>query len=218
MNPSLSVGDRVGRLVILSAAEPYRRPSGVLVRRWNVRCDCRTEKTLNHHRLLAGTQSCGCIKIEQSKAMFTKHGEGAVHARTAEYRIWLTMKSRCNNPNVQRYDRYGGRGIKVCDRWELGENGKSGYECFIEDIGRRPSALHSLDRHPDNDGGYKPGNVRWATVDDQQKNKTGVHLVQIEGETFTLRQACTRLGIGYSAAKHRIGKGNTAEQALGLCS
>jgi hypothetical protein len=82
---------------------------------------------------------------------------------TREYRCWKAMKTRCLNPVHQCYDRYGGRGITVCDRW------LSSFESFIEDMGRCPEGL-TLERD-DNDKGYDPGNCRWATRRDQQRNR-----------------------------------------------
>ena len=75
------------------------------------------------------------------------------------------MISRCANPKVKCFERYGGRGIAVCDRW------RSSFENFLADMGKRPSDKHSIDRYPDNDGNYETGNVRWATAYDQNNNK-----------------------------------------------
>lgn len=76
---------------------------------------------------------------------------------------------RCYNPNNPDYRLYGGRGIRVCDRWRFGELGKSRYECFVGDMGIRPSLIHSIDRI-DVDGNYEPGNCRWATPKEQSIN------------------------------------------------
>lgn len=83
--------------------------------------------------------------------------------RTPEYTAWASMWQRCGNPKAQRYPTYGGRGITVCDRWMLFGN-------FLADMGKRPTAGHSLDR-VDNDGNYERGNCRWATRSEQQLNK-----------------------------------------------
>jgi hypothetical protein len=83
------------------------------------------------------------------------------------------MVQRCTNPNNKYYKNYGGRGIRVCDRWLMGENGKGGFECFftyvLALIGEPPPGM-TLDRYPDNDGNYEPGNVRWATRAEQRAN------------------------------------------------
>lgn len=84
--------------------------------------------------------------------------------------VWNAMLNRCGSPNNPAYARYGGRGIKVCERWQNGENGKSGLECFLQDMGPRPSRNYSLDRI-NNDLGYEPSNCRWTTRSIQQRNR-----------------------------------------------
>lgn len=80
------------------------------------------------------------------------------------YVSWTNMKTRCTNPDSSKYETYGGRGIKVCDRWMTFAN-------FLADVGERPSKEHTLDRYPNRDGDYEPGNVRWALQKDQCRNR-----------------------------------------------
>jgi hypothetical protein len=92
-----------------------------------------------------------------------RHGESRGIGRTVEYTAWQSMRYRCLNPRSKKYRLYGGRGITICERW-------SSYECFLADMGRRPSAEHSLDR-TDNDGNYELRNCRWATRSEQSRNR-----------------------------------------------
>ena len=153
-------GNRFGRLVA-------QWPVGYTKRRnvvWLNLCDCGNLKVIDAKNLQANrVKSCGCI--------YGAHGLWG----TPEYRIWGSLRQRCLNPNDKGYADYGGRGITVCERWDRFEN-------FIMDVGRRPSPEYSLDRI-DNDGNYEPGNVRWATADQQAANKgrKGVPHAAIEG-------------------------------------
>ncbi len=89
---------------------------------------------------------------------------------TPEYGIYRGMIQRCSDRKSKNWKDYGGRGIRVCDRWLHGENGKSGFACFLADVGLRPTPKHSIDRI-DNQGNYEAGNVRWATRRQQNNNK-----------------------------------------------
>lgn len=126
------------------------------------------------------------------------------------------MISRCENPNVKAYPSYGGRGVKVCDRWRHGEGTKHGVECFIEDMGLRPSPSHSLDRFPNVDGNYEPGNVRWEEKLAQANNKVRTRYVIYHGEKMSLCDAVRVAGsvIHREAAWVRIQHGWTVEKAV----
>lgn len=89
------------------------------------------------------------------------------------YGNWMGMIQRCYNPRSDSYYRYGGRGIKVCDRWLNGTEDLSGFDCFVLDMGPRPSKRHQIDRYPNNDGDYEPGNCRWATKKQQGWSEIG---------------------------------------------
>ena len=150
----LSIGDKVGLLTILEIIPGSR----TLKRTRQVKCLCDCGKTSyeNYHSVkYKYTKSCGCLRLNFMK----KHGLW----RTSEYRTWDGIKQRCLNANSKGYENYGGRGIKVCDRWMEFEN-------FILDMGNKPSKFHSIDRI-DNNGDYEPSNCRWATLKVQNSNK-----------------------------------------------
>lgn len=107
------------------------------------------------------------------------------------------MRARCNNPKHEYYALYGGRGIRVCDRW-------SDFVNFIADMGDRPGKGWSLDRYPDPNGNYEPGNVRWATIHDQQRNKRTNRILTFQGETMCEKDWATRLGIDHQTISARL--------------
>jgi hypothetical protein len=110
------------------------------------------------------------------------------------------MLQRCSNPNAKNYSRYGGRGISVCAEWA------ASFERFLSDVGPCPSSDHSIDRI-DNDGGYEPGNVRWATRVEQMRNTSRADLVTYQGRTQTLGQWAVETGIPRGTIWNRIRRG-----------
>src|SRR5215831_891937 len=127
---------------------------------WLCLCECGNYKTvLGRHLTTGNTQSCGCLKLSGNNF---QHGHNQAGAPTPTYRSWQKMRARCNNPRNNRFSLYGGRGIKVCRRWDSFEN-------FLADMGERPLGM-TLDRI-DPDGDYKPGNCRWATPTQQRANR-----------------------------------------------
>src|SRR5207249_3213873 len=135
-------------------------PKGKLTGLVEAQCECgKIFQTKRYYIATGHTKSCGCRRVIVGK-MRTTHGESG---GVVEYGIWAAMIRRTTNPNCEEWLRYGGRGIKVCERWMQ-------YEKFLSDMGRRPSARHSIDRI-NNDGNYEPGNVRWATPEEQVRNR-----------------------------------------------
>lgn len=107
---------------------------------------------------------------------------------TKEYTSWCGMKYRCYNPSCKKYKNYGGRGIKVCDRWI------SSFVAFYEDMGPRPSPQHSIERN-DVNGDYEPSNCRWATNREQANNRRSNHTITIGSDTKTITQWCEVYGV-----------------------
>jgi hypothetical protein len=150
------VGQRFGRLTVFSLHSINRHGHT----KWNVRCDCGTEKAVFGMALTSkNTSSCGCLQKELTIKRSIIHGM----TRTPTYRSWLAMRKRCVDPKSNRWMRYGGRGITVCKHW------KNSFENFVADMGIRPKGT-SIDRK-DNDGNYEPSNCRWATPFQQWDNR-----------------------------------------------
>lgn len=133
-------------------------------------CDCGTTDFITEsYSVRKGlTTSCGCIRLKMlaEGSVHRTHGEGAKGKWSPEYRAWTNMNSRCHNPNSTRYRTWGGRGIAVCAAW------RHDFPAFLAYAGRRPSNDHSIDRYPNPDGNYEPGNIRWANRDQQARNRS----------------------------------------------
>lgn len=127
-------------------------------------------------------------------------------SRAPEYTAWRNMKRRCTDPDHPSWAYYGRRGIGYCDRW-------SSFELFVADMGRRPSASHTLDRI-DNDENYEPGNCRWATRSTQMSNTRSNRLLTHDGVTLTITAWAARLGLSTEALHYRLRKGWPIERVL----
>lgn len=159
-------GVRFGRWCVVAGAQSLGRGP-----RWECRCDCGTVSVVEQRSLLSGASgSCGCQRHEAQSAIMarlnTRHGCSG----TPEYQIWKGIVRRCLNPLRPEFKNYGGRGITICDEW------RASFPAFLAHIGRRPTPKHSVDRI-DNNGGYAPGNVRWATRPIQRRNARNIRWV-----------------------------------------
>ena len=126
---------------------------------------------------------------------------------TPEYRAYHAMKTRCLNDNAARFEGYGRRGIEICPRWLVGENGKTVFECFLADMGSKPTPKHTLDRK-NNDEGYRPSNCRWATPFEQARNARSTRWVSIDGTRMSFAEAVERFGaVSYRTARMRVHRG-----------
>lgn len=174
---------------------------------WLCRCDCGTEKVLKSIVIRRGiSKSCGCYKIEVLKERSVTHGNTQNRQLSPTYRTWASMLNRCSNPKNDDYTQYGGRGIKVCKEWQHFQN-------FLADMGERPKGRHSIDRI-DNDSDYTPENCRWATDNQQARNRSNNHLVTLGGKTLTLTGWSEVLGIRQSTIRRRLRVGWSPEEAL----
>jgi hypothetical protein len=195
-------GQRLGKLLVLHRTASFRYRDK-LIPAWLCRCDCGREAVIRGASLRpskgrkTGTQSCGCLHV--------KHGMYG----TPEYSAWQSMRGRCENPKMGNYYLYGGRGISVCERWS------ASFEAFLKDMGLRPSPDHSLDRYPNNDGNYEPGNCRWATRKQQQRNRRTCHVLTVNGVSATLAEWAERTGLGKGTIRERVRRGWSPERATG---
>lgn len=155
-------GHRSGRLVVVELAGHDKYGKSL----WLCQCDCGSSlRAVCGNNLRRGTTtSCGCRRHESLAQIVLRHGESIKTRKTKEYRAWIGIKNRCTNPKYCGWKRYGGRGIKVCDRW------LHSFENFLVDVGRSPCKGWSIDRI-NNDGDYDRGNVRWASPKEQANNR-----------------------------------------------
>lgn len=199
-------GQKINKLTAISVVERGKRP------KWLWRCECGTERVIQASNVRSGnTKSCGCWR-EETRGCTQKIGGEVVFTHqksgTPEYRAWSGMKERCSNPRHKSFHNYGGRGIRVCQRW------LESFNNFFADMGPRPSRNHSMDRWPDKDGNYEPGNVRWATPSQQMNNVRYNCRLTIDGTSLTIAQWCRHFGVKRSTYASRIERGLSPHQAL----
>lgn len=149
-----------GRLRVLCFVGSVKDSGGHARRMYRVRCECGTEKLIaSGHLTSSKTVSCGCYTLERIREIRTRHGGRGL----PEYRTWSAMIDRCHREGNDGFANYGGRGIKVCEKW------RKSFQAFYDHVGPKPTPDHSIDRI-DVDGDYEPGNVRWATRTEQSMN------------------------------------------------
>jgi len=195
-------GDRFNRLVAIKFVEMRGKPNQQC---WSFRCDCGTDKVIKVNSVKNGnTSSCGCLFMERITKMGKKSKTHGMKG-TRIYSIWNGMKQRCTNKKVKEYKDYGGRGIKVCERWLKFEN-------FYEDMGDIPKGK-TLDRI-DNNGNYCKKNCRFVSMKIQCNNRRNNHFLTCRGKTLTISQWSTERNIKQGTLSYRIHRGWSIPKAL----
>lgn len=195
-------GIRRGLMTVLGYAG--KRYIGSHSSEWWAKCDCGTVKKVFTASIDSfQVKSCGCVKRKKDKERYLRHGM----VYSPEYAAWSKLKSRCLNASDKAYKYYGGRGIKVCERWACL------FENFYEDMGPRPSEKHSIDRI-NGDGDYEPGNCRWASRTVQNRNRKCNRFIEFNGKTQCISEWEAELGFPPRRVSDRLSKGWTESMAL----
>ncbi len=192
-------GQTFGRWTAIFRA-PYDRNGKSM---WVCKCNCGNVRIVSSCNLCdKSSTSCGCYK----KDCKATHGYSRKHDMKSTYRVWVSMRQRCNNINNPEYESYGGRGIYVCERW-------SSFKNFLEDMGEKPPGM-SIDRFPDQNGNYEKSNCRWATTGEQNRNTRRNHIITFNGETRCLTDWAEILGIRPVTLSGRLATGWSIERAF----
>jgi hypothetical protein len=183
------MGRRFGRLTVVRFCGLQNNKAA-----WEVACDCGGSRTYKSGDLVTGhVKSCGCMRNGKRK--------------TPEYASWKAMRERCSLESNHAFHRYGGAGIRVCDRWN------ESFDAFLADMGPRPTGT-SIDRI-DNSKGYEPGNCRWATPTEQAQNQSQVRYYEFNGESRCISDWARVYGINVQTLWGRLTRrGLSIEQAL----
>lgn len=186
-------GQVFGRLTVVQQLPTDYRPTKHA--RWLCQCVCGRQKEVFGFSLERGQiKSCGCYRREVQR--MRKRGTHGQH-NTPLYHAWESLKQRCLNPKNPVYHRYGGRGITIDPLFIRS------FEAFAKEIGFPPSPRHTIDRR-DNNKGYEPGNLRWATRAEQSENREATNLLTYNGVTLSVTAWAKRLGLPYSTFYYRL--------------
>ena len=168
-------------------------------RMWSCKCTCGKVCTINHGNLTQRrSKSClNCRKTHFNHGLADKH---------ILYSTWKSMNSRCNNPNVKHYYRYGGRGIKVCEKWK-------NFKVFIDDMFPTYQAGKTLDR-VDNDKGYSKENCKWSTISEQNNNQAKCLKLEYNGNIYTEAELARYTGVSRTTIQTRRRKGASVEEMI----
>lgn len=189
----MNVGEKINYLTLIEKTEKRKG------RQWGLfKCDCGNVKEIRIDNVTSKTtKACGCKKWQKGNKHHYIHGI----CYTRIYNIWEHIKKRCYNPKTRCYERYGGRGITMCDEWR-----KSPKAFYDWSMANGYADNLSIDRI-DNNGNYEPSNCRWATDSEQSNNRRSCILITRNGKTQTMAQWCRELGIPYSRVQMRRSRG-----------
>lgn len=192
-------GKRIGILTVIGKSDVKSSNRHLC---WTCQCDCGKIVVVSGNSLRMGvTNSCGCVGLAKLRKRATTHGK----SDTRTYNTWKMMLKRCNKSTWKAYKHYGGRGIKVCERW-------SSFENFYADMGDRPEGM-TLDRI-DVNGNYEPSNCRWATWQEQMNNRRDNRRLKIDGRSVTVTEAGRLTGISSATIRNRLINGASDEEAI----
>lgn len=194
------IGQKFERLTVISYSSSDKNGE----KKWLCKCDCGKEKIVYGCNLIYNkTKSCGCIHKENTIRACTTHGHSSKGNKTHEYLAWRSIKDRCYNVNNPQYKDWGGRGIRVCDRW------LESFENFFEDMGLKPTSKHSIDRWPNNDGNYEPGNCRWGTIPEQNRGRRSNRWIEFNGKRLVQKDWSILIGVSEHTVSRFIKKGKS---------
>ncbi len=198
-------GQRFVRLVVQQRCQPPKQYASKTTW-WMCLCDCGNVKAVRaSHLKRGGVQSCGCLQRENLSVYPSTHQ----YTGTPTWHSWRGMLDRCRRENSTSWERYGGKGIKVCDRWQ----GETGFKNFLADMGERPEGK-TLDRI-NSTGDYCLENCRWATPKEQRLNTPRTRFLTFNGKTLCLGDWAKELGIARNTITNRLNKGWSVEKTLG---
>lgn len=200
--PQSAVGKTFDRLTVIELAG--RNRFGHMLA--NCICSCGNKWTCEVANLWSGnTGSCGCLHREVTSSIAKTHGGTG----TPEYATWCRMINRCYNQNSPDYPEWGGRGISICVEW------RHDFAAFLAHVGRRPGKRYSIDRYPNKNGNYEPGNVRWTTASKQARNTRRNRFLEFNGERRIVKEWSEIFGIRDSIIRRRLDYfGWSVEKAL----
>jgi hypothetical protein len=203
--PTDLTGEKFGRLTVIGLATARTFPSGRSRKMWTVVCSCGSpNKEVGDIELRSGrVRSCSCL-LAEGGGNLRKHGKSG----TPTHQIWCGMIRRCTDPSAKTWKYYGGRGIRVCERW------LTSFENFLVDMGPRPSQDHQIDRHPNNNGNYEPWNCRWATRLQNMKNTRRSRLLSDGIRTMNLIEWARELSMSPGTILERIANGWSVRAAI----